>query len=165
MELRNRTLPEPVIKNIIKTQHTKFKLEPYIAVIKDSVVNINKVDKNRIKEIIYCHWDNEMFSAYLCFRYPMTEHGYSKTREILEKVNRKGCKHVEVSSFNLACDISSYGYKAEYNQYIERFYYPNYNDLEDLEDIKSDKKTECYLYTDYDHFNKPHKYMLRCNYE
>ena len=63
----------------------------------------------------------------------MTEYGYSiNLGNFGKKVNRKGCKYVEVSSFNLTCDISSYGYKVEYNQYIEAFNYPNYNDLEDI---------------------------------
>ena len=53
MELRSRTLPVvnndslPMPKRSKK--HIDLELEPYIAVVKDPLININKIDPSRIK--------------------------------------------------------------------------------------------------------------------
>ena len=166
MELRSRTLPVvnndslPMPKRSKK--HIDLELEPYIAVVKDPLININKIDPSRIKEIVYCHWNNKIVSSYLCYKYPATEHGYRKTREIIEEAIGKKCSKIEINSFNAACDMASYDYKVEYCQYIQRFINGDREDLEDLADVCN---IEYYFYNDKDHFHESNEYLIICTYD
>lgn len=153
MQLRNRTLPSP------KKPDIELKLEPYVAVVKDCFIRLDRIEPDRIKEIAYCDEKNNVHSAYLCYKYPATEHGYKKTRELLEKHH---CVKYETSSFNVACDMASYGFNVQYEQYIQRFIK---GDREDLEDLQEVCLFDTHFYKDTDHFGIERDYLLICHHE
>ena len=57
--------------------------------------------------------------------------------------------------------MASYGYKVQYNQYIERFIK---GDREDLEDLQAVCKLDTFFYSDRDHFNNHRDYLMICHY-
>lgn len=158
MELRNRTLPS--ITELV-LEPTELILEPYIAVPKVDFVRLDRIESGRIKEIACSDWENKKTRAYLCYKYPATEHGYKNTRKLIEKTKNK-CVRFEISSFSVACDMASYGYNVQYGQYIQRFIK---GDREDLEDLQEVCKMDTHFYKDTDHFGVERDYLLICHYE
>ena len=151
MELRNG-------KKI--TINSTLALEPYITVPKDILFNLKKIDEKRIKEIVSYDCHGHLYTALLCYKYPMTDYGYRNTRSFLERF-AKICSKIETNSFDLACDMASYGFKVQYNQYIERFIK---GDREDLEDLQAVCKLDTFFYSDRDHFNNHRDYLMICHY-
>tara|TARA_B110000483_G_scaffold206608_1_gene251024 strand:+ start:4567 stop:5091 length:525 start_codon:yes stop_codon:yes gene_type:complete len=154
MELRNRTLPN------VTSKITELVLEPYIAVPKVDFVRLDIIEPGRIKEIVYSDCENKKIRAYLCYKYPLTEHGYKRTRALIEKTKNK-CIKFEISSFSAACDMASYGYSVQYGQYIQRYIK---GDREDLEDLHAVYKMDSHFYKDTDHFGVECDYLLNCYY-
>ena len=76
MELRNG-------KKI--TINSTLKLEPYITVPKDILFNLKRIDEKRIKEIVSYDCHGHLYTALLCYKYPMTDYGYKNTRSFLER--------------------------------------------------------------------------------
>ena len=158
MKLRSRTLS--TIAHT-KEKNTELVLEPYIAVPKGEFILLNRIESGRIKEILYNDWENKQICSYLCYKYPATDHGYKKTRALIEKSKNK-CIKFEISSFSVACDMASYGYNVQYEQYIQRFITGDREDLEDLQEIC---KMDTHFYKDTDHFGIENDYLLICHYK
>jgi hypothetical protein len=155
MELRNRTL------SIVTPTVSDLVLEPYIAIPNVELVLLDRIEPGRIREIIYIDCEHKKIRAYLCYKYPATEHGYKNTRKLIEKAKDK-CIRFEISSFAVACDMASYGYNIQYEQYIQRYIT---GDREDLEDIQAVCKMDTHFYKDTDHFGIERDYLLNCYYE